>query len=772
MKKITFILFLLCGMINSMKAQVSFSGSPDYGRLKNFVYDATTPNKLYATSLDKHIMVSNDNGVTWNVLHTASQYPFLAPQIRQMKSTNNNTALSFIEYYGNGNSLNKITVLDLATLTILKQYNMPEAELGQNFGSYTIHDDGTLNTVYIMANGSSDKTYYTTDGGIIWDKVFDGADYQDVLLNDAIMDPTNPDKLYIARNGGAGSIDGGLLISEDAGQTWTLTLDGLILQTLAINPSNSNDIYVGTGVTWSYPTQSQALYHSTDGGATWTTISSIIWSDGGYDNIPFIAFNPYNTNHVVVLGDDQISVSMDAGITWTTTQHLGASGGDAYFLGEGVAFNPMNTNNVFISNNHYGYKSINGGVTLTRVENPFYEVMGNMDIIKDGTQKHLMYGVQFGYVDRNLSTQVETPIDVMPLNEFPMSGQIYQMRSDSDYAGRTYSYISSFMGNSIEVSNDYGATRTPIYSSFDTQFTAVDTDPINNNIAWLATFNGGNSTLVRVNFSDTNNIQTDYITLPNDLDWIYGLHINSNNSNELMITIGNELYKTTDAGATWAQITTGLDDLVLPNIALSLEQNPLNQTQFTMAASNGIYTSTDGGTTWTRIYEEMINSVKHSTATNGHIVAVGYSIQDILSKVIYSNDGGATWTERTAEQYFNTIVTSSSINFSADSADVYLGTLSLGLLKDTIDLSTLGTPELGGNENNIVVFPNPTNGIINIKLNNGNDITNIVLYNMTGQKLLESNQNNIDISNLSNGVYLLKVTDSNNSLETKQIIKK
>lgn len=234
----------------------------------------------------------------------------------------------------------------------------------------------------------------------------------------------------------------------------------------------------------------------------------------------------------------------------------------------------------------------------------------------------------------------------MPIYEFPMSGQIYQMRSDADVAGRTYSYVSSFMGNSLQVSNDYGTTKIPVYSSFDTQFTAVDTDPTNNNVAWLATFNGVNSTLVKVDFSNFDDVQTTYITLPADADWIYGLHINSSNADEVMITVGNELYKTIDGGENWEQITAGLEDLVLPNIALNLVQNPLDNNQFTMAASNGIYTSTDGGTTWTRIYEEMINSVKHSPETNGHIVGVGYSIQDILPKVIYSSDVGATWTER------------------------------------------------------------------------------------------------------------------------------
>lgn len=769
MKRFTIAIMLFCSIIGTLTAQVSFTGTAAYGRLKNFVYDASVANRIYATSLDKHIMVSQDNGVTWDILYTASDYAFLAPILMQMKLTKNNTALSFIAYYGNGSSLNNISVLDLQTLSIVKQYDMPEAELYQNFGSYTINN--SLDRVFILANGDSDKAYYTNNGGDTWEKVFDAVNFEGVLVNEVVMDPGNPQKLFIVRNGGAGNVDGGLLISEDAGQTWTLKLDGLILQTLAVNPSNSNDIYAGTGIVWAYPEQSQALYHSVDGGATWTTVSDITWSDGGMDNVPFIAYDPNNTNHVVVLGDDQIAVSLDAGATWTTTQHEGANAGDAYFLGEGVAFNPSNTNEVFISNSHYGYKSVDGGITLTKVGNPFYEVMGNLSVINDGTDEHLMYGVQFGYVDRNLTTQAENPIDVMPLNEFPMSNQIYQMRADGDIPGRTYAYIGSFMGNSLEVSNDYGATRIPILSAWDTQFTAVDTDPANHNIAWVATFNGESATLVKVDFSDENNVQPTYIDLPYNGDWIYGIHISGGNPDEVMVTVGNRLFKTTNGGTAWTEITAGLEDLALPNIALSLEQNPLDANQFTMAASNGIYTSTDGGATWARIYDQMINKVQHSNVTNGHIVGIGYSIMDILPRVVYSSDGGATWTERTADEYYNTIFLSGAVTFTENSADVYIGTLSLGLMKDRVEFAPLGNTVFQ-NAASATVFPNPTNGLVTIQLAKGEMVKKAAIYSLTGQKLTESNLAVIDLSALANGAYILQIESTQGHFESKRIVKK
>src|SRR5690606_13591785 len=113
---------------------------------------------------------------------------------------------------------------------------------------------------------------------------------------------------------------------------------------------------------------------------------------------------------------------------------------------------------------------------------------------------------------------------------------------------------SSFMGNSLEVSDDYGFTKNQIYSSFDTQFTAVDTDPTNSNIAWVATFNGNNATVVKIDFTEIFNPQTTYITLPFDLDWVYGLKINDNNPDEVLLTVGNQLFKTINGGTSWTEI--------------------------------------------------------------------------------------------------------------------------------------------------------------------------------------------------------------------------
>jgi polyhydroxybutyrate depolymerase len=60
--------------------------------------------------------------------------------------------------------------------------------------------------------------------------------------------------------------------------------------------------------------------------------------------------------------------------------------------------------------------------------------------------------------------------------------------------------------------------------------------------------------------------------------------------------------------------------------------------------------------------------------------------------------------------------------------------------------------------NNIKVFPNPTNSVINIQFSNQAIHYSATIYNMVGKKITYfENTNQIDINKLNNGVYLLEI---------------
>ena len=79
----------------------------------------------------------------------------------------------------------------------------------------------------------------------------------------------------------------------------------------------------------------------------------------------------------------------------------------------------------------------------------------------------------------------------------------------------------------------------------------------------------------------------------------------------------------------------------------------------------------------------------------------------------------------------------------------------------------------------VSVFPNPVQGILNIKNTSTEENTlTIFLYDATGQKVLQvfdktkAKNTSIDLSNLANGLYLLSIKDENGLIiETFKITK-
>ena len=93
---------------------------------------------------------------------------------------------------------------------------------------------------------------------------------------------------------------------------------------------------------------------------------------------------------------------------------------------------------------------------------------------------------------------------------------------------------------------------------------------------------------------------------------------------------------------------------------------------------------------------------------------------------------------------------------------------------DNIELyetSELSTKDFSAS--NVKVYPNPATDKLTIETNNVN-LSSIEIYNLLGKKVLEQNKlsnNTINISNLSNGVYMLKLNSDNMSITKKLIVK-
>ena len=104
-------------------------------------------------------------------------------------------------------------------------------------------------------------------------------------------------------------------------------------------------------------------------------------------------------------------------------------------------------------------------------------------------------------------------------------------------------------------------------------------------------------------------------------------------------------------------------------------------------------------------------------------------------------------------------------NFFSQRTDIVIGQLiDENLLPESLSLPYVKNDNL----NSILVYPNPTNGLINIYNQSDNEISQIELININGEKILSlsntSKMLSVDLGslNLQNGMYILRITSKNN----------
>lgn len=86
-------------------------------------------------------------------------------------------------------------------------------------------------------------------------------------------------------------------------------------------------------------------------------------------------------------------------------------------------------------------------------------------------------------------------------------------------------------------------------------------------------------------------------------------------------------------------------------------------------------------------------------------------------------------------------------------------------LHDYIHVTTDGIDEI---DSNVSVYPNPTNGIVNI---NAEGLKNIVVMNTLGQKIFETAENQVDLSQFGTGLFMLRIETEQGSSVQRIMVK-
>jgi photosystem II stability/assembly factor-like uncharacterized protein len=209
--------------------------------------------------------------------------------------------------------------------------------------------------------------YRSTDGGQNWQRVI--AKDENTGGSDVEIDPSNPDIVYASMwevregpwedNNEFNGPGGGLFKSTDGGSTWHQLTSGLpndLSQIyVAIAPSNSRRLYA------SLATASGKLnvYRSDDAGDTWVQITNDPRPSGriGGGDLPIPRVDPKDPDLVYVASTVTMR-SSDGGKTWSSFR--GAPGGDDY---QNLWINPTNGDVILLVSDQGAIVTVNRGAT-------------------------------------------------------------------------------------------------------------------------------------------------------------------------------------------------------------------------------------------------------------------------------------------------------------------------------------------------------------------------------------------------------------------------
>ena len=696
MRKFTLIICL--GMIYfSAQAQISFEASKEYGKVWGITYDSAVPNKLYALTLVNHLMVSTDNGTNWNILFT---FPNSSVYLGVLKMVPGGKALSFTVTGNADLTLNGLYIFDLATYSVSKHFYLPNYTYNPSIISYDIYNAGATNmlvqTSYSNESGLPvSKVYYTPNSGTTWNEVYSSDAYSTTQINNVAISPADSTKLFLMRGFGAGGINGGLFISVNSGASWIQQLDNITLDPVTFNPHNANELFIGTGINTNFSPDDEGLYHSTDGGNTFTQVP-ITFTGQQYanNNVTKLKYDTANTNIIWMLEDNEIGKSTDGGQTWKMS--VFSADNTTYDYGTNITINPVNDNEVFINSDGWPQHSTDGGNTLTQMKNPFCVIDGIVYGNYTSSQ-HLYYSSQAGYMDKDLATGVTTAYQVQSPFTVSISSQVKTIFADSTVAGRMFIYMAGdgFSTNSsLSYSDDYGATTSSLpCDQFSNAISFVEKDPNTPNQYWTSFSSFGSSpTLFKLNMNDPANAFATPVTTPDAANVITALTVSAYSPDVLYLSQGVFVYKSIDGGQSWTPNSKGLGILTDGTDAIrDLKNNPLDRNQFMIATSQGIFVSNDSAQKWTlKMPGTNVKKLSFSPFVNGQVIAGTYSNYGTETQLYYTTDGASNWKTVSPTNLDYLQISAMDFKWNPNAVDIYFGTTDLGIVK--FPLSNLLTP--------------------------------------------------------------------------------
>ncbi|MFQ5906291.1 MAG: FlgD immunoglobulin-like domain containing protein [bacterium] len=620
------------------------------GRIADIAVDPRSTDTIYAGTASGGILKSSDGGTTWEEIF--DDQPSLAIGAVAVDPNNPRTI-----YAGTGEPNAGGGSVTYGGYGVFKSFDGGNTwvNIGLQENRYIgriVVDPTEPNRIFVAANGALFSTnpergvYRSEDGGLNWDKVLylnDSTGAVDVAIN-----PLNPDTLYAAmwmRKRGPdyrrfGSTDCGLYRSTDGGDTWQELTGGL--------PGGPDVGRIGVSVCASNPRTLYAIYadatgyflgvyKSTDGGDSWTRTNdsgfTFFYSSYGwwFGNV---RVDPTNENKVFALGITMYRTT-NGGASWSRVAQSTHVDNHAMYI------HPANPNWIVLGDDGGVFISTNGGTVWSKSYDlpitQFYTIHTDFSI-----PQRIYGGTQDNSTVRTLTGNLDN-WDII------LGGDGFYVNVDPTNPNLIYA---EYQWGNLCKSSDLGfswfdATNGISGSDRRNWSTPVVMDPSNHNTLYYGTYR-----LYRTKNGAGvwNSISGDLTNGPGQGNITFGtittIAVAASDSGCIYVgTDDSNVWVTLDGGANWSKISDSLPDRWVTRVAVDPYDALTAYVTFSGFKWGSplphVFRTTNAGATWRDISSNLPEAPVNVIVVDSLYPKVLYLGTDVGA--FYSTNIGSTW---------------------------------------------------------------------------------------------------------------------------------